>query len=124
MKNKKIKKIFESKNKKPIVCLTAYSATIAQILDKHCDIILVGDSLGTVLYNMKSTQEVTLDMIINHAKSVKKGIKKTRHANKKNILPNMDQKLPKLEIINPIADTINNSHPIKFILLLLIFLFF
>ena len=77
MKNKKIKKIFESKNKKPIVCLTAYSATIAQILDKHCDIILVGDSLGTVLYNMKSTQEVTLDMIINHAKSVRKSISKS-----------------------------------------------
>ena len=74
MKNKKIRKILKKKNKHPIVCLTAYSKTIAEILDKYCDIVLVGDSLGMVLYGMKSTKEVTLDMMINHAKSVKKGI--------------------------------------------------
>jgi len=77
MKNKKITEILRRKNKKPIVCLTAYSKTIAEILDKYCDIVLVGDSLGMVLYGMKSTREVTLDMIINHAKSVKKGISKS-----------------------------------------------
>tara|TARA_Y100000590_G_scaffold192973_1_gene219321 strand:+ start:81 stop:860 length:780 start_codon:yes stop_codon:yes gene_type:complete len=77
MKNKKIREIIKRKNKKPIVCLTAYSKSIAEILDKHCDIVLVGDSLGTVLYGMKSTREVTLDMIINHAKSVKRGISKS-----------------------------------------------
>ena len=77
MKNSKIKKILKRKNKKPIICLTAYSKTVAEILDKYCDIVLVGDSLGMVLYGMKSTREVSLDMIINHAKSVKKGISKS-----------------------------------------------
>ena len=77
MKNRKIREILKRKNKNPIVCLTAYSKTIAEILDKHCDIVLVGDSLGMVLYGMKSTREVTLDMIINHGKSVKKGISKS-----------------------------------------------
>ena len=77
MKNRKIREIIKRKNKNPIVCLTAYSKTIAEILDKHCDIVLVGDSLGMVLYGMESTREVTLDMIINHAKSVKKGISKS-----------------------------------------------
>ena len=77
MKNRKISEILKRKSKKPIVCLTAYSKTIAEILDKYCDIVLVGDSLGMVLYGMKSTREVTLDMMINHAKSVKKGISKS-----------------------------------------------
>jgi len=77
MKNRKIREILNRKNKNPIVCLTAYSKTIAEILDKYCDIVLVGDSLGMVLYGMKSTREVTLDMMINHAKSVKKGISKS-----------------------------------------------
>ena len=77
MHNKKIRAIIKRKGKRSIVCLTAYSKTIAEILDKHCDIILVGDSLGMVLYGMKSTREVTLDMMINHAKSVKRGIKKS-----------------------------------------------
>ena len=77
MLNKKIKEIISRKGKKPIVCLTAYSKAIAEILDKKCDIILVGDSLGMVLYGMKSTREVTLDMMINHAKSVKMGVKKS-----------------------------------------------
>ena len=77
MKNKKIREIIKRKNKRPIVCLTAYSKMIAEILDKHCDIVLVGDSLGMVLYGMESTREVTLDLMINHAKSVKKGISKS-----------------------------------------------
>ena len=77
MKNKKIRAILKRKNSKPIVCLTAYSKTIAEILDKYCDIILVGDSLGMVLYGMKSTREVTLNTIINHGKSVKRGVSKS-----------------------------------------------
>ena len=77
MKNKKIREIIKRKNKNPIVCLTAYSKAIAEILDKYCDIVLVGDSLGMVLYGMKSTREVTLDMMISHAKSVKKAIFKS-----------------------------------------------
>ena len=69
--------IFKKKNKSKIVCLTAYSKNIAQIIDKHCDIILVGDSLGSVLYNYKSTRSVTLDIMIAHSKSVRMGIKRS-----------------------------------------------
>ena len=76
MKNKIIK-IIKKKNKNKIVCLTAYSKNIASILDKYCDIILVGDSLGSVLYNYKSTRHVTLNTMIEHSKSVRLGIKKS-----------------------------------------------
>ena len=72
----KFKKLIAKKNKTKIVSLTAYSKNIASILDNHCDIILVGDSLGSVLYNYKSTREVSLDMMIEHSKSVRMGIKK------------------------------------------------
>ena len=75
--NNKIKKIIDKKNKSKIVCLTSYSKNVASILDKHCDLILVGDSLGSVLYNYKSTKEVTLDTMINHSKSVRLGVKKS-----------------------------------------------
>ena len=47
----KIKKFIEKKNKSKIVSLTAYSKNITSILDNYCDLILVGDSLGSVLYN-------------------------------------------------------------------------
>ena len=73
----KIKKLFAKKNKSKIVCLTAYSKNVASILDNHCDIILVGDSLGSVLYNFKSTRNVSLDMMIEHSKSVRMGVKKS-----------------------------------------------
>ena len=63
--NKKIKKILNKKNKSKIICLTAYSKNVATILDKHCDLVLVGDSLGSVLYNFKSTKQVTLETMIN-----------------------------------------------------------
>ena len=66
----KINKIIAKKNKIPIVCLTAYSKIFSKILDKYCDIILVGDSLANVLYGMKNTHAITLDMMINHAQSV------------------------------------------------------
>ena len=72
----KIKKLLSKKNKSKIVSLTAYSKNIASILDNYCDIVLVGDSLGSVLYNYKSTRQVTLDMMIEHSKSVRMGIKK------------------------------------------------
>ena len=74
MKNK-ITKIIEKKNKSKIVSLTAYSKNIAQILDKYCDIVLVGDSMANVLYGMKNTHHITLKNIAEHALSVKKGIK-------------------------------------------------
>ncbi len=73
----KIKKLLNKKNKSKVICLTAYSKNIASILDKYCDLVLVGDSLGSVLYNYKSTKEVTLDMMINHSKSVRLGVKKS-----------------------------------------------
>ena len=72
----KIKKIISKKNKTKIICLTAYSKNIASILDNYCDIILVGDSLGSVLYSYSTTREVTLNTMIEHSKSVRKGIKK------------------------------------------------
>ena len=75
--NKNISKIKAKKNKSKIICLTAYSKNIASIIDKHCDIILVGDSLGSVLYNFSSTKKVSLDMMIEHSKSVRMGVKKS-----------------------------------------------
>ena len=74
---KKIKNIIKKKNKSKIVCLTAYSKNIAQEIDKYADIVLVGDSLGSVLYNYSSTKKVTLTEMINHSKSVRSGIKKS-----------------------------------------------
>ena len=73
----KFKNLINKKNKSKIVCLTAYSKNIASILDKHCDIILVGDSLGSVLYNFKSSRNVSLDIMIEHSKSERKGIEKS-----------------------------------------------
>tara|TARA_Y100001958_G_C21117057_1_gene462307 strand:- start:210 stop:986 length:777 start_codon:yes stop_codon:yes gene_type:complete len=75
--NKKIKKILNKKKKSKIVCLTAYSKNIAEEVDKYADITLVGDSLGSVLYNYPSTRNVTLTEMINHSKSVRLGIKKS-----------------------------------------------
>ena len=75
--NNKIKKIINKKNKSKIVCLTAYSKNIAEIIDNHTDIVLVGDSLGSVLYNYDTTRKVNLEMMIEHTKSVRKGIKKS-----------------------------------------------
>ena len=74
---KKILDIKLKKNKSKIVCLTAYSKNIASIIDKHCDLVLVGDSLGSVLYNFSSTKKVTLNMMIEHSKSVRMGVKKS-----------------------------------------------
>ena len=74
---KKILDLIKKKNKSKIVSLTAYSKNVASIIDKYCDIVLVGDSLGSVLYNFSSTKKVTLDMIIEHSKSVRMGIRKS-----------------------------------------------
>lgn len=54
----------------PIVCLTAYTAPIAEILDQHCDILLVGDSLGMVVHGMPNTVGVTVEMMILHGQAV------------------------------------------------------
>ena len=75
---KKVKSIIKKilKNR-PLVCLTANNIYTAEILDNICDIILVGDSLGMVVYGEKRTNKVTLDMMINHGKAVRKGVKKS-----------------------------------------------
>ena len=75
--NKKIKKILQKKNKSTIGALTAYSKSIAKILDKYCDIVLVGDSMASVLYGLNNTHTITMENIIQHTVSVKKGIKKS-----------------------------------------------
>ena len=59
-----------------MVCLTSYTAPIAKIADKFADIILVGDSVGPVLYGLETTKNVSLDMMILHAKAVVKNSKK------------------------------------------------
>jgi|TARA_B100001059_G_C17779801_1_gene553466 3-methyl-2-oxobutanoate hydroxymethyltransferase len=73
----KIEKFIKKKNRSKIICLTAYSKNIANIIDKHCDLTLVGDSLGSVLYSFASTKKVTMDMMIEHSKSVRKGVTKS-----------------------------------------------
>ena len=73
----KIKNIIRKKNRSKIVCLTAYSKNIAEEVDKHVDIVLVGDSLGSVLYNYSTTRKVTLKEMINHSRSVRLGVKKS-----------------------------------------------
>ena len=73
----KIKKILLKKNKTKIVCLTAYSKNISKILDKYVDVILVGDSMANVLYGHKNTRKISLENIVQHTLSVKKGVKKS-----------------------------------------------
>ena len=77
MKKVTIKTILKKKGKEPITCLTAYSKSVAEILDNYCDIILVGDSVGMVLYGMKTTRKVSLDTMILHGKAVKNATKKS-----------------------------------------------
>ncbi len=61
------------KGGEPIVCLTAYDAPMAEILDPHCDLLLVGDSVGMVVHGLPSTIGVTLDMMILHGRAVVRG---------------------------------------------------
>ena len=71
---KKIYKIIRLKNKRPLVCLTAYSKPFAKILDKYCDIVLVGDSLATAMLGMRNTHNVNVETMIQHGISVKANI--------------------------------------------------
>ena len=93
----KIKKILNKKNKSKIICLTAYSKNVAEAIDLYTDIILVGDSLGSVLYNYSTTRKVTLNQMIEHSKSARLGIKNSlmvvdmpykTYTNKKSALKN------------------------------------
>jgi len=72
-----IKNILKRKKKEPITCLTAYSKSMTEIIDKYCDIILVGDSVGMVLYGMKTTKKVKIETMILHGKAVKSSAKRS-----------------------------------------------
>ncbi len=61
----------------PLVCLTAYTVLTARLLDAHTDLLLVGDSLGMVLYGMDSTVGVTMDMMVLHGQAVMRGAKRS-----------------------------------------------
>ena len=63
------------KGKTPIVCLTAYTAPMAELLDPHCDLLLVGDSVGMVVHGLPNTVGVTLEMMILHGQAVMRGSK-------------------------------------------------
>lgn len=61
------------KGAEPMVCITAYSAPMANLMDEHVDVLLVGDSIGMVLYGLPSTLAVTVDMMVNHGAAVVRG---------------------------------------------------
>ena len=129
---RKIIKIINKKNKSKIICLTAYSKNIAEEVDKYTDIVLVGDSLGSVLYNYSTTRKVTLTEMINHSKSVRLGVNKSlmvvdmpfnTYATKKSALKNAKKIIKetkcdavKLEggkkIVNQIKLLIKNKIPV------------
>ncbi|MER9757970.1 3-methyl-2-oxobutanoate hydroxymethyltransferase [Mesorhizobium sp. M0166] len=58
----------------PLVCLTAYTTPVARLVDPHCDVVLVGDSVGMVLHGLPSTLGVTLEMMITHGQAVRRGL--------------------------------------------------
>lgn len=60
----------------PIVSLTAYTTPMAELMDAHCDFVLVGDSVGMVLHGLPSTLGVTMDMMILHGQAVKRGLQR------------------------------------------------
>lgn len=66
--------ILAAKGGVPLVCLTAYTTPVARIADRHCDVVLVGDSVGMVLHGLPSTLAVTLDMMILHGQAVRRGV--------------------------------------------------
>ena len=73
MRRLTVPKLQAMKGGEPIVMLTAYTARMAQLLDPHCDLLLVGDSLGQVIYGLPSTIPVSLDMMCAHGAAVVRG---------------------------------------------------
>ena len=115
--------IASRKGKTPIVVLTAYTAPIAEILDEHCDMLLVGDSLGMVVHGLPNTVGVTVDMMILHAQAVMRGSKKamvvvdmpfgsyegspeTAYANASRIMKETGAQAVKVEAGETVAETI------------------
>ena len=72
-RRKTVKDIACAKGRTPLVCLTAYDAPMAEMLDPHCDILLVGDSVGMVVHGLPSTVGVTMDMMVLHGQAVMRG---------------------------------------------------
>jgi len=70
VRRKTVRDIAKAKQGDPLVCLTAYDAQVATLLDPHCDILLVGDSVGMVVHGMASTVGVTMEMMILHGQAV------------------------------------------------------
>lgn len=70
-----VPEFYARKHGEPLVCLTAYDAPIAALIDPFCDLILVGDSVGMVVHGLPSTVGVTLDMMILHGQAVMRGAK-------------------------------------------------
>ncbi|MER8823296.1 3-methyl-2-oxobutanoate hydroxymethyltransferase [Mesorhizobium sp. M0991] len=68
--------ILGRKGRTPLVCLTAYTTPVAQLVDHHCDVVLVGDSVGMVLHGLASTLGVTLEMMIMHGQAVRRGLER------------------------------------------------
>ena len=62
------------KGQAPIVCLTAYTTPIAKLVDQHCDLVLVGDSVGMVMHGLPSTLGVSMEMMILHGQAVARGV--------------------------------------------------
>jgi len=73
MKRLTVPAIERRKGGDPVVMLTAYTARMAQLLDQHCDMLLVGDSLGQVIYGLPSTIPVSFDMMVAHGAAVVRG---------------------------------------------------
>ncbi|MGI9170312.1 MAG: 3-methyl-2-oxobutanoate hydroxymethyltransferase [Caulobacteraceae bacterium] len=111
------------KGGEPIVCLTAYTAPVAAILDEVCDLLLVGDSVGMVVHGLANTVGVTLEMMILHGQAVMRashkalvvvdmpfgsyeGAKETAHANAVRILKETGAQAVKVESGPAVAETI------------------
>lgn len=73
IRRKTVRDIAAAKGSTPLVCLTAYDAPTAALLDPHCDLLLVGDSLGMVVHGLTSTVGVTMEMMIMHGQAVMRG---------------------------------------------------
>lgn len=74
-RRKTVKDVAAAKGATPLVCLTAYDAPTAALLDSHADLLLVGDSVGMVVHGLPSTVGVTMEMMILHGQSVMRGSK-------------------------------------------------
>ena len=73
MKRLTVPRIRQRKGGEPLVMLTAYTVRMAQLLDPHCDMLLVGDSLGQVIYGLPHTVAVTMEMMALHGAAVVRG---------------------------------------------------